>query len=84
MATDKKKAKVNPRLAPDAVSPLRFPEVDKVVCKDCMYRAKDIGKGKDAVNGAVLGTCDAYTIKPPSILLDGKDCMYYLREDDDE
>ena len=82
--SDKKNTGGNPRLAPDAVEPLRFPELDKVVCKDCMYRAKDIGKGKGAVKGAVLGTCDAYAIKPPSILLDGAECMYYLSEEDEE
>lgn len=72
----------NPRFAPDEVPELRFPEEDKVVCKDCIYRAKDIGTGADAVKGAVLGVCDAYPIKPPSILLDGAECMYYCGEDE--
>ena len=84
MANRDKNQGGNPRLRPNAVSPLRFPELDKVVCKDCVYRAKDIGRGKDAVNGAVLGTCEAYHIKPPSILLDGADCMYYLSEKDED
>lgn len=78
---EKKKAK-NPRFSDKAIAPLRFPEVDKVVCKGCIYRAKDIGTGDNRVYGAVLGTCDAYPIKPPSILLDGKDCMYYFGDDD--
>lgn len=69
----------NPRFEDSAISPLRFPEPDKIACKDCMYRAKDIGSGKDAVDGAALGTCDAYAVKPPSILFDGAECKYYLK-----
>ncbi len=72
----------NPRLAPDATDPLRFPEEDEVICKDCIYRAKDIANG--TIKGATLGVCDAYPIKPPSILLDGAECMYYCSEDEDE
>lgn len=73
--------KENPRFKDENVYALRFPEKDQVVCKDCVFRAKDIADGE--VSGAVLGCCEAYEIKPPSILLDGKDCIYYLSENED-
>ncbi len=73
----------NPRFSKDAIGALRTPKKEDVVCKDCIYAAKDQSFNGETIVGATLGTCDAYRIKPPSIILKGAECPYYLSEDEE-
>ena len=70
MAEDKKKERQI-----DAPVIMEYPDVDKVICKDCMFRAK----GKD---GATLGRCDCFprNDKPLGILFYEELCPYYVDE----
>ena len=72
----------NPRFAENAVETLRFPKKSDVICKDCIYAAEDIKHNDDTIDGATLGTCDAFSIKPPSVLLSGGNCPYYRNEEE--
>ena len=60
------------------------PKLDKVVCKNCVFREKDrYYKDKLVCEGATLGTCKVYPMtKPAGILFDGDDCEYHTEEDD--
>lgn len=57
---------------------MRFPDVEKVWCKDCVFRAKDKGN----VKGATLAICDCFPRydKPLAILFDNVECEYYVDE----
>ena len=57
---------------------LKFPELNTITCKNCMFRAEDIGK----VKGATLARCDCYpkNDKPIDILFNGYECEYYVDE----
>lgn len=65
-----------------------LPDIDKIVCKDCMHREEDRVDG--AIKGAILGVCNMYYDKPYEILWQGGDCPYYRneynphRDDDDD
>ena len=54
------------------------PNPDEIQCSKCMLRAKDRLNGK--INGATLGVCEAYNFKPPKILFDGAECLYFINE----
>lgn len=74
--------KKNPRFEDDNCFVLKEPDITKILCKDCLYRAKDRANGK--FKGATLGLCYAYDWKPPEILWEHKDCPYYTPGDPDE
>jgi hypothetical protein len=71
----------NPRFEDEAVGAWEFPDKNKVKCKDCMLAAKDRKAGGTTISGATLGTCEAFEVKPPSIILRGADCPYYIKKD---
>lgn len=52
------------------------PDPAKIQCSKCMLCAKDRLNGQ--INGATLGTCDAYDFKPTQILFDGAECPYFI------
>ena len=58
---------------------LRGPDVEKIKCKDCIFRAEDRFGG--AVKGATLAICDCFKDKPMDILWKDADCIYYEKED---
>lgn len=58
------------------------PNPDEIQCSKCMLHAKDRLNGK--INGATLGVCEAYNFKPPQILFDGAECLYFINENEDE
>ena len=61
------------------------PDLDKVICKDCIYRAEDVyHNGKLMEPGACLGKCEAFPFKPIGILLSGEDCEYYYGENEED
>ena len=72
----------NPRFEDSNVSSLRFPDKEKVKCKDCILRLKDKKAGDVKIDGATLGACFVYPIKPPSILWKEADCPYYTGENE--
>lgn len=57
---------------------LQYPDVNTITCKNCMFRAEDVGK----VKGATLARCDCYpkNDKPIDILFNGYECEYYVDE----
>ncbi|MFC2662516.1 MAG: HD domain-containing protein [Eubacterium sp.] len=62
---------------------LKEPDIDKVCCKDCMFREPDRVDGK--IKGATLMLCDMYPncTKPPEIIWEGVMCPYYVSEGED-
>lgn len=71
----------NPRFKKESIYPLRTPDRNNIQCKDCEYAEKDIKfKGK-TMYGAESGRCEAYEIKPPSVILGGEECEYYLEKE---
>ena len=58
------------------------PDPKKIQCSKCILREKDRLDGE--INGATLGICEAFKIKPPQILFDGAECPYFIDESDDE
>ena len=70
----------NPRFKSEAVGETRSPKKEDVKCKDCIFAEKDRKSGDMVLDGATLGVCEVYPIKPPSILLKGADCPYYVSE----
>lgn len=56
----------------------RFPDEEKIWCKDCAFRAKDNGN----VKGATLSICDCFPRydKPLDILFKNAECEYYVDE----
>ena len=72
----------NPRFEDDAFGPMKFPDANKIPCKDCMLRAEDQKMpGGTVLEGATYSMCDAFGSKPHFILWDGEDCPYYIKED---
>ena len=62
------------------------PDLEKIECKDCAYRAEDRKyKGKIVTYGAELDTCDVFGngTKPIDILLKNAECPYYLSQYDE-
>ena len=59
------------------------PDLDKIACKDCAFRAKDVElNGKIITYGAELTKCDTFDNKPIDILLKNAECPYYLSQFD--
>lgn len=57
------------------------PDPNKIVCKDCAFRAEDnMWKGKVALLGSVKGGCAVYESKPMAVLYDGSTCAFYRKE----
>ena len=74
----------NPRFEKeDDIGGWRIPKKENVKCKNCYLRAEDRKAGNATIDGATLGTCQAYKIKPPSIILGGSDCPYFIDEKDE-
>ena len=61
----------------------KYPEKDKIKCKDCIFRENDRKLNeRQILDGATLGICKVYTVvKPSEILFDGEDCPYYQKDD---
>jgi hypothetical protein len=60
----------------------RRPDIEKIQCKDCIFREKDRLNG--AIKGATLSVCDCYDGKPSEILWKNEECIYYESEDEPE
>ena len=60
---------------------LRRPDIQKIQCKDCIFREKDRFNG--AVKGATLSLCECFDGKPYDILWENAECIYYESEDDE-
>lgn len=58
---------------------LRGPDMNKIPCKDCTFRAEDRLDG--AIKGAALALCEVFPSKPLDILFKGLECPYYVKED---
>jgi len=71
----------NPRFEDEAVGEWEFPDKKNIKCKDCILAAKDKKAGGVKIDGATLGMCDAFDIKPPSVMLRGADCPYYIEKE---
>ena len=57
------------------------PDLEKIDCKDCAYRAEDREhNGKIVAYGAELAMCDVYEHKPVEILISNAPCPYYLSQ----
>lgn len=60
---------------------------DNIVCKDCVFRKPDlVENGKVIVKGYKNGYCKVYAKdisngKPNSILFNGADCEFYMKDD---
>lgn len=74
----------NPRFEDDNWGSFEKPDLEKIKCKDCKWRAKDRKIGKTVIYGASLSVCKAYSVKPREILWKNEDCPYYMKEDEDE
>ncbi len=61
---------------------LRTPDIEKIQCKDCIFRAEDRFEGK--IKGATLGLCDCFDDKPYEILWKNEECIYYESEEEPE
>lgn len=60
-----------------------FSDLEKIKCKDCIYRDKRLVLGKDT--GARKAWCEIYTkedgiSKPTEILFKNADCEFYKKE----
>ncbi|MEE8808785.1 MAG: hypothetical protein SOI44_10265 [Lactimicrobium sp.] len=68
---------------PNTCAPMQFrgPDLNKCMCRDCVFREKD-RKGKGVfVHGALLDMCDVYpNNKPYEILFEGAKCQYYVKK----
>ena len=60
------------------------PDVNQIVCKDCVFRLKDGNFRGQIIYGAAKGECDVFPIKPITVLFDGEQCEYYFSEKDAE
>jgi len=61
------------------------PDVDKIQCKDCIYRAEDVyHNGKLMDYGACLTKCEAFPFKPIGILLGEEKCEYHYGENEED
>lgn len=70
----------NPRFEDEALGALRQPDLEKVWCRDCVWRAADRMGG--SICGATLAVCQVYSMKPHDILWKNVRCPYYLSETD--
>ena len=61
---------------------LRTPDNDKIYCKDCAFRKKDVTVKGYVLKGSEYGYCDVYDMKPTEILYDGEKCPYYVSDKD--
>ena len=60
-----------------------MPDLEKISCRDCAFRAKDRKIGKDTVNGAQLAMCEVFPLlKPNEVLWENEDCPYYIGDDE--
>ena len=71
----------NPRLEDEALGTLRQPDINKIACKDCVWRKEDRLDGQ--IKGATLAVCEVFTTKPKEILLRNEKCPYYVDDKDD-
>lgn len=61
---------------------MKSPDLDKIRCKDCAWRAEDrVFSGGTVLKGATLGICKVMGTKPYGVLWHGEDCSYYLKEE---
>ena len=58
---------------------LRNPDIRKIRCRDCRYRARDRIEG--AIKGATLAYCDVLDNKPVDVMFRYRECQQYRRED---
>lgn len=60
--------------------PMQFkaPDIDKIICKDCIFRSKKYP------DGAARSFCEVFPDmdKPTEIVFGGADCDYYQGEND--
>ena len=57
------------------------PDLEKIDCKDCAYRAEDREhNGQIVAYGAELAMCDVYEHKPVEIMINNTPCPYYLSQ----
>lgn len=60
------------------------PDHEKVVCKDCCFRAEDRHFNSGSViYGCTLAMCQVFDRKPDGIL-EGEKCSYYVSDKEDE
>ena len=66
----------------------QFPERDKIICKDCIFRDKtviELGE-KEIPVGVTKAFCDMYQAppasngKPHDVLFNNADCEFYVKE----
>lgn len=72
----------NPRFKDEALGALRQPDIEKIWCRDCIWREQDRMNGD--IEGATLAICQVYSMKPYDILWKNVQCPYYLSENDEE
>ena len=61
---------------------LRGPDIKKIQCRDCLFRAEDRLGG--AIKGATLTLCDCFDDKPYDVLWKNEECIYYESETDED
>ncbi len=74
----------NPRFEDDFFDTMASPDIDKICCKSCMLRAKDVKFGDSVTPGAILFKCEVFSIKPPEIMDDYEECPYFIDENEEE
>lgn len=62
---------------------LEMPDINKLQCKNCAFRAEDRLNGK--IKGAVLAICQVFPGGKPEDVSWGKaECPYYVDENEDD
>ena len=73
----------NPRFEnDDDIGELTLPDAKRIACRDFKFREEDRMDGM--INGATLGLCEKYFMKPKEVLWENADCPEWESEDDEE
>ena len=70
----------NPRFEDDALAEMEAPDIEKICCKNCFLRAKDVKFGGTVTPGATLDRCDVFDMKPVEIMDEYQKCPYFIDE----
>ncbi len=66
----------NPRFEDSALGALARPDITKLMCRTCVWRAADRFDGQ--IKGATLSVCGVYNIKPDGIIFRYDKCPYFV------